>query len=35
VKTEELPLWDRPWALLLFFTVLSAEWIVRKRAGLP
>lgn len=34
-KTEETPLWDHPGALILFFTILSAEWIVRKRAGLP
>lgn len=33
--TEETPLWDRPWALALFFGVLSVEWILRKRAGLP
>jgi hypothetical protein len=35
IRTEELPLWDRPWALLLFFAILSVEWVVRKRAGLP
>ena len=33
--TEETPLWDRPWALALFFGVLTVEWILRKRAGLP
>ena len=35
VRVEETPLWDRPWALVLFFGVLSVEWVVRKRAGLP
>jgi hypothetical protein len=35
VRTEEFPLWDRPWALLVFFAILSVEWVVRKRAGLP
>ncbi len=34
-RTEETPLWDRPWALAMFFGVLSVEWILRKRAGLP
>ena len=33
--TEETTLWDRPWALGLFFAVLTVEWILRKRAGLP
>ncbi len=35
VRTEETSLWDRPWALVLFFGILGAEWILRKRAGLP
>jgi hypothetical protein len=35
VRTEETPLWDRPAALLLFFALLTAEWALRKRAGLP
>lgn len=35
VRTEETSLWDRPWALALFFGVLAAEWALRKRAGLP
>ncbi|MDB5348763.1 MAG: hypothetical protein JWN86_10 [Planctomycetota bacterium] len=34
-RTEETSLWDRPWALLLFFGVLTVEWVLRKRAGLP
>ena len=34
-RTEETPLWDHPGTLILFFTILTAEWIVRKRAGLP
>lgn len=33
--TEETPLWDSPLPLVLFFGVLSLEWVVRKRAGLP
>ncbi len=35
VRTEETSLWDRPWALVLFFAVLTCEWVLRKRAGLP
>ena len=34
-RTEETSLWDRPWSLMLFFGILAAEWILRKRAGLP
>lgn len=34
-RTEETSLWDRPWALALFFAVLAAEWALRKKAGLP
>ncbi len=34
-RTEETSLWDRPWALALFFAVLTVEWIIRKRSGLP
>ena len=35
VRTEETPLWDTPLALILFFAVLTVEWVARKRAGLP
>ncbi|NOX53482.1 MAG: VWA domain-containing protein, partial [Planctomycetes bacterium] len=35
VLHPEIPVWDH-WALLLvFFTLLTAEWIVRKLNGLP
>ncbi len=34
-RTEETSLWDQPWSLMLFFGILAAEWILRKRAGLP
>lgn len=34
-RTEEVPLWDQPATLLLFFALLTAEWVARKRAGLP
>ena len=34
-RTEETTLWDRPWALGLFFGILTFEWILRKRVGLP
>jgi len=34
-RTEETPLWDHPATLVLFFAILTAEWILRKRAGLP
>lgn len=35
VRTEETPLWDQPVSLLLFFGILTVEWVARKRAGLP
>jgi hypothetical protein len=35
VRTEETPLWDQPLSLVLFFAVLTVEWVARKRAGLP
>ena len=35
VRTEETSLWDRPWVLALFFAVLTLEWVLRKKAGLP
>jgi hypothetical protein len=34
-RVEETPLWDQPWTLAIFFTLLTVEWIIRKRAGLP
>jgi hypothetical protein len=34
-RTEETRLWDQPAALLLFFAILTFEWIGRKRLGLP
>ena len=34
-RTEETPLWDQPAALLLFFAILTVEWVARKRLGLP
>ena len=34
-RTEETRLWDQPAALFLFFTLLTVEWVARKRVGLP
>ena len=34
-RVEETTLWDRPWALGLFFGILTFEWVLRKRVGLP
>jgi hypothetical protein len=34
-RSEEIPLWDHPGTLILFFVILTAEWVLRKRAGLP
>jgi hypothetical protein len=34
-RTEETRLWDQPAGLLLFFAILTVEWIGRKRVGLP
>jgi hypothetical protein len=35
VRHEETTLWDRPGFLVVFFSLLTFEWILRKRAGLP
>jgi hypothetical protein len=35
IRTAETPLWDHPATFLLFVAVLTAEWVARKRAGLP
>lgn len=34
-RTVETPLWDQPASLLLFFALLTVEWVARKRVGLP
>ena len=34
-RTEETPLWDQPIALMVFFGILTLEWVARKRLGLP
>lgn len=34
-RTEEVPLWNQPAALLLFLGLLTAEWLARKWLGLP
>ncbi len=34
-RIEPTTLWDRPVALGLFFAVLTVEWVLRKRVGLP
>jgi hypothetical protein len=35
VRTARTPLWEGPGALLVFFAILTVEWVVRKRVGLP
>ncbi len=35
MRTEETPLWDSPWALAVFIGILTVEWVMRKRVGLP
>jgi hypothetical protein len=34
-RTEETRLWDQPAFLLLFFAILTVEWVGRKYLGLP
>lgn len=34
-RTVETPLWDQPATLVVFFSILTVEWIARKRLGLP
>jgi hypothetical protein len=34
-RTEETELWDQPIALVVFFSILTVEWIARKKLGLP
>ena len=34
-RTVETPLWDQPGFLVLFFGILTIEWVARKRVGLP
>ncbi|MDX2035521.1 MAG: hypothetical protein SFX72_02630 [Isosphaeraceae bacterium] len=35
VETGEIPIWDHPVGLLGFLAVLTAEWLLRRRVGLP
>ncbi|HEY3322705.1 MAG TPA: glutamine amidotransferase [Planctomycetota bacterium] len=32
--TEATDLWNRPWMLALFVSLLTAEWLIRRRCGL-
>ena len=32
---HEISLWDRWWTLIIFFALLTTEWVVRKLNGLP
>ncbi len=34
-RVEETPLWDSPAYLLIFFGILTVEWVARKKLGLP
>ncbi len=34
-RTVSLRLWESPWVFALVVALLSAEWIVRRRRGLP
>ncbi len=35
VRIEQSSIWDTPWTLGLFFSLLAIEWGLRKRLGLP
>jgi hypothetical protein len=30
VRSRPIPLWDRPWTLILLVALLSTEWAMRK-----
>ncbi len=34
-KIQERTLWDHGLVLLIFFTLLTSEWVIRKLNGLP
>ena len=35
IKHRDNDLWDNPWIFALIVTLLCAEWLLRKRNGLP
>ena len=34
-EIRETTLWDNPWVFILLAAVLTAEWLMRRNAGLP
>lgn len=34
VETREIPVWSTPWILLILLSLLTMEWLIRKKGGL-